>query len=76
MKAALASAQKIFGPRLVVAYASGSLAHGGFATAISDADLARVLVAVNPDPAEEIAQLRAHVADVDTLTLGQRSSMF
>lgn len=52
---ALLAFRKAFAERLVAAYALGSLAHGGFSSAVSDVDLALVLA----DP--------AHPSDRDTL---------
>ena len=40
---ALAAYQAAFGPRLIAAYALGSLAHGGFSPMVSDVDLGLVL---------------------------------
>jgi len=40
---ALAAYQAAFGPRLIAAYALGSLAHGGFSPLVSDVDLGLIL---------------------------------
>src|SRR6202050_4170965 len=40
---ALAAFQTALGPRLVAAYALGSLAHGGFSPLVSDVDLGLIL---------------------------------
>jgi predicted nucleotidyltransferase len=68
LAAAIEAARGRLGPRLVAAYALGSLAHGGFSPLVSDVDLG--LVVADPlDPADgaEIAALREDVASVDPL---------
>jgi hypothetical protein len=43
LEEALAAYQAAFGPRLIAAYALGSLAHGGFSPLVSDVDLGLIL---------------------------------
>lgn len=43
LKQAVQIAERLFGERLVAAYAPGSLAHGGFSALVSDVDLGLVL---------------------------------
>jgi len=43
LEQALAAYQAAFGPRLIAAYALGSLAHGGFSPLVSDVDLGLIL---------------------------------
>lgn len=54
----VAAYRELLGERLVGAYALGSLAHGGFAPAVSDVDLALVLGDRSPDDALAIERAR------------------
>ena len=49
--------QQTLGDRLVAAYALGSLAHGGFAPAVSDIDLGLVLADRHPDDPGAVEQV-------------------
>ncbi len=51
----MARYRKVLGPRLVAAYALGSLAHGGFSPLVSDVDLGLVLT----DPIEPPTRRRS-----------------
>ncbi|WP_422770463.1 hypothetical protein ACN28C_27760 [Plantactinospora sp. WMMC1484] len=48
--------QRVFTERFVAAYALGSLAHGGYAPAVSDIDLAVLLTDVRDGDAETVAE--------------------
>jgi hypothetical protein len=74
--AAVASARGRLGDGLISAYAIGSLAHGGFAPAVSDVDLA-LLTDERPDRAmgDVLATVAGDVRDKG-LTLGDRLSVF
>src|ERR1700748_2401218 len=68
-----AAATERLGDRLLSAYAIGSLAHGGFAPAVSDVDLALLTAEVDDMPAvvEEIEDELS-----GTWELGSRLSIF
>ena len=54
--------QKVLGPRLLAAYALGSLAHGGFSPLVSDVDLGLVLTdPVTPDDPQVIGAVADEV---------------
>lgn len=72
--AALAAAGARLGDRLLSAYAIGSLAHGGFAPAVSDVDLALLTGPVIEDMPEIVEEIRAAAAE--THALGARLSVF
>ena len=59
--------QKLFAERFVAAYVLGSVAHGGYATAVSDIDLAVILTDTNGHDADTVAE--AHEA------LGRRGAL-
>ncbi len=64
----------LLGDRLQSAYALGSLAHGGFAPAVSDIDLAVLTAHLEADISQIIATACAQVAD--SHELGERLSVF
>jgi hypothetical protein len=66
--------QDILAERLIAAYALGSLAHGGFAPAVSDIDLALVLDSRRPDDERTIDQATRALHDTDSFH--QRLSVF
>lgn len=72
--AAVAVAAEHLGDRLLSAYAIGSLAHGGFAPAVSDVDLALLTGEVDGDMADVVEEIRDEVAG--TWELGARLSIF
>jgi predicted nucleotidyltransferase len=72
--AAVAAAEERLGDRLLSAYAIGSLAHGGFAPAVSDVDLALLTRAPVDEMAAVIEEVQAEVAG--RLELGARLSVF
>ncbi|WP_020498166.1 hypothetical protein [Sciscionella marina] len=72
LAAAVAVAERVFGPGLEAAYALGSLAHGGFAPLVSDIDLALVLTEVNEHTQRGIAEIRARTSGA----LAERLSVF
>jgi predicted nucleotidyltransferase len=74
IEAAVAAAEERLGGRLASAYAIGSLAHGGFATAVSDVDLALL----TGEPVEDIAEVVEEIQDevAGTWELGARLSIF
>ncbi|MBE1488378.1 hypothetical protein [Plantactinospora soyae] len=59
--------QKVFADRFLAAYALGSLAHGGYAPAVSDIDLAVVITETRGGDTETVAQT--------CQTLGQRGAL-
>jgi hypothetical protein len=74
IEAAVAAAEERLGDRLASAYAIGSLAHGGFAPAVSDVDLALL----TGEPVEDIADVVEEIQDevAGTWELGARLSIF
>jgi hypothetical protein len=74
IEAAVAAAQERLGERLASAYAIGSLAHGGFAPAVSDVDLALL----TGEPVDDIADVVEEIQDevAGTWELGSRLSIF
>jgi predicted nucleotidyltransferase len=72
--AAVAAAEERLGDRLASAYAIGSLAHGGFAPAVSDVDLALLTRERVAGMAEVVAEVRAEVAR--SHELGAKLSIF
>jgi hypothetical protein len=74
IEAAVAAAEERLGNRLLSAYAIGSLAHGGFAPAVSDVDLALLTGALDGGMAEVIEEIQDEVAG--TRELGARLSIF
>ena len=76
MHAGLEQAQRLFGARIASAFAIGSLAHGGFAPAASDVDLALVLDALHGDEAVCVEQLRRLVQQPAAGELSKRLSVF
>ena len=73
IEAAVAAAEERLGGRLASAYAIGSLAHGGFAPAVSDVDLALLTGEVDA-MAEIVDEIQDEVAG--TWELGSRLSIF
>ena len=66
-------ARSAWGPRLLAAYALGSLAHGGFSQLVSDVDLGLVLDGpLTPDDGDRVASLGQGIE----LPLGDRLSVF
>jgi hypothetical protein len=74
IEAAVAAAEERLGDRLASAYAIGSLAHGGFAPAVSDVDLALLTGEPVDDIADVIEEIQDEVAG--TWELGSRLSIF
>jgi hypothetical protein len=74
IEAAVAAAEERLGDQLLSAYAIGSLAHGGFAPAVSDVDLALLTGEVDGGMAEVIEEIQDEVAG--TRELGARLSIF
>jgi hypothetical protein len=74
IEAATAAATERLGDRLLSAYAIGSLAHGGFAPAVSDIDLALLTGDVDGGMAEVVEEIQDEVAG--TWELGSRLSIF
>jgi predicted nucleotidyltransferase len=74
IEAAVAAADERLGDRLASAYAIGSLAHGGFAPAVSDVDLALL----TDEPVEDIGPIVEEIKDevAGTWELGDRLSIF
>jgi hypothetical protein len=74
IEAAVAAAEERLGDRLASAYAIGSLAHGGFAPAVSDVDLALL----TGEPVEDIGPIVEEIQDevAGTWELGARLSIF
>jgi hypothetical protein len=73
---ALAHAKRAFGPRLVAAYALGSLAHGGFSEHVSDVDFAVVLAdPLQPEDGAKIHALAKAIKDAGA-PLSDRLSVF
>src|SRR5262249_39267220 len=66
--------QEIFADRFVAAYVLGSLAHGGYAPAVSDIDLAVILTDTNGHDADTVAD--AHQALVQRGALYRKLSVF
>jgi predicted nucleotidyltransferase len=72
----LARAREAFGVRLASMYLIGSLAHGGFAPAVSDIDVALLLAGpLEQDDARQIAALTAALV-ASHLDYGPRPSVF
>jgi hypothetical protein len=73
IEAAVVAAEERLGDRLASAYAIGSLAHGGFAPAVSDVDLALL----TGEPVDEIADVVEEIQDevAGTWELGARLSV-
>ncbi len=76
MHAGLKQAGAVLGDRIVAAYAIGSLAHGGFAPAVSDVDLALILDALDADSVAVMAAVRDRVAATVNTPLAGRLSLF
>jgi predicted nucleotidyltransferase len=74
IEAAVAAAEERLGDRLLSAYAIGSLAHGGFAPAVSDVDLALLTGEVDGGMPELVEEIQDEVAG--TWELGARLSIF
>ncbi len=74
IRAAVSEVDRRLGDRLVSAYAVGSLAHGGFAPAVSDIDLALLTRDLEPDIEQVIEEITAELSA--THTLGDRLSVF
>src|ERR1700749_4712721 len=74
IEAAVEAAEEGLGDRLASAYAIGSLAHGGFAPAVSDVDLALL----TGEPVDDMASIVEEVQDevAGTWELGSRLSVF
>jgi len=73
IEAAVEAAEERLGDRLLSAYAIGSLAHGGFAPAVSDVDLA-LLTDEGDGMAEVVKEVQDEMAG--TWELGARLSIF
>ena len=73
---AVAAAQAALGPRLLAAYALGSLAHGGFSPLVSDVDLALVLTDPSTSADPETLRLLAESVKAGGSPLHQRLSVF
>jgi hypothetical protein len=74
IEAAVDAAEERLGDRLASAYTIGSLAHGGFAPAVSDVDLALLTGEPVDDIADVVEEIRDEVAG--TWELGSRLSIF
>jgi hypothetical protein len=74
IRAAVQFFEDQLGDRLLSAYAIGSLAHGGFAPAVSDVDLALLTRDLEPAMTQIVAAVTAEVAQ--THPLGNRLSVF
>ena len=74
LHAATHHAEQRLGSTLLAAYAIGSLAHGGFAPAVSDIDLALLTTEPTPDMAQVVQDLTAAISP--THQLGARLSVF
>jgi hypothetical protein len=72
--AAVEAAEERLGDRLLSAYAIGSLAHGGFAPAVSDVDLALLTAEMDGAMAEVVEEIQDELAG--TWELGSRLSIF
>lgn len=76
LDAATRAAAELFGPRLVAAYALGSLAHGGFNALVSDVDLALVFDGpLRADDEANVAKLKQSIVD-SGMPLAERLSTF
>jgi hypothetical protein len=76
LAAAVERARATWGPRLLAAYALGSLAHGGFSALVSDVDLGLVLADPLSDAdAARVADLGAALR-ASSLPLAERLSVF
>jgi hypothetical protein len=76
MDEGLVQAKNAFGTRLEAAYAIGSLAHGGFAPAASDVDLALILGELTPDDEAVAAGIKSEVQRLMGTPLSGRLSVF
>jgi hypothetical protein len=76
MDAGLARAVTGFGPRLEAAFAIGSLAHGGFARAASDVDMALILSELTPLDGALVQEIGAAVKTMVASPLAHRLSVF
>jgi hypothetical protein len=76
MDAGLAEARSRFGARFEAAFAIGSLAHGGFAPAASDVDLALILTRLDPQDSDLVQHIRESVRRAHSSPLAQRLSVF
>lgn len=74
IRAAVHHAGERLGDELLSAYAIGSLAHGGFAPAVSDVDLALLTTELDRDMNKIVTAITAQVAK--THRLGERLSVF
>jgi predicted nucleotidyltransferase len=74
IEAAVAAAEERLGDQMASAYAIGSLAHGGFAPAVSDVDFALL----TGEPVEDIGAIVEEIQDevAGTWELGARLSVF
>jgi hypothetical protein len=76
LAAGLFHAKSILGDRVVSAYAIGSLAHGGFAPAVSDVDLALIVDRVEREDELLMQCIRERVMHELSTPLSQRLSLF
>jgi predicted nucleotidyltransferase len=76
MDAGLAEARSRFGGRLEAAFAIGSLAHGGFAPAASDVDLALILSELDPRDVTLVREVGENVRKALSTPLANRLSVF
>jgi hypothetical protein len=76
LAAGLSHAKALLGDRIVSAYAIGSLAHGGFAPAVSDVDLALILDNVASEDELLMQCVRRRVVHEISTPLAQRLSLF
>lgn len=74
IEAAVEAAEERLGDRLLSAYAIGSLAHGGFAPAASDVDLALLTDEMHGGMADVVEEIQDEMAG--TWELGSRLSIF
>src|SRR6266516_52417 len=74
--AAAAAFRAALGPRLLAAYALGSLAHGGFSPLVSDVDLGLVLAVPPTSDDQEMLRLVAESVRAGGSVLHERLSVF
>jgi hypothetical protein len=76
LDAGLHEARASFGPRLIAAYALGSLAHGGFAIDVSDVDLGLVLDTLDRRIEKRMEAIKRRVAGRLATPIAGRLSVF
>lgn len=76
LDAGLDEARASFGPRLIAAYALGSLVHGGFEIDVSDVDLGLVLDALDRRVDKRVEAIKRRVAGRLSTPIAGRLSVF